>query len=89
MNAKERFRASKDLVAGYNDVVDSSRMVAAFDHALIYFNETLHLTSDPVVAAANMHRIEGAHRIIAILKSLNSEAPKSDKPNIQPLNYNV
>lgn len=86
MSARERFRASKTLVAGYNDTVDSDRMQAAFDAAMLHFMDTLSVAKSPDEAVANNYRAEGALRVIGIIKNLNAEIEKVKRPNTGNLN---
>lgn len=79
---KEQFRGNKDLVSGFNDIVDSRQMTAAFDAAMLQLQYSLGIPDDQQKAAANAFRLQGAAMYLATLKTLNSAPPPPPpKPN--------
>jgi len=79
---KDRFRENPDLVKGFNDIVDSNQMNAAFDAAMMQMTMSLGMTNEHPVAAANAFRLQGAQMFLANLKTLNTAVlptkPKTD-----------
>lgn len=88
MSARERFQENKDLVTGYNDLIDSARMTAAMDAALITFVEKFSTSNTVEEAAANAWRLEGAQKFLLYLKTLNT-GTATTKPVSTALKHNV
>jgi hypothetical protein len=89
MSPRQRFRQNKDLVTGYNDIVDSNRMVAAFDAAMLQFVESLNLAEDHSQAASHAFQLAGAQKFLNILKTLNLEGSPVKKSDSLTLNHDL
>lgn len=89
LSPKQRFKANTDLVAGFNDIVDSSKMQAAFDAAFLEFTLNLPVCNDMQTAAANGYRTEGARRFLNTLQGLNSDTPKQSRNDTGNLDHKV
>ena len=73
MSPKERFKTDKNLVSGFNDSIDSAKMQAAFDAAMLEMISGLSIAVTPEQAVANHYRVEGAQKFLNTLKNLNSD----------------
>jgi hypothetical protein len=89
MSPRERFRADKELVSGFNDLIDSSRMQSAFDAAMLEYQSSLKIAITPEEATANWYRIEGAQKFLLTLKLLNTSVDASKRVDTQKLDYKV
>jgi hypothetical protein len=72
---KQRFLEQSALAKQFLDVVDSEAFQRATELAMLGLVEQLADSTDPSSAAANSYRIDGAKRLLAILKAL-PEPPK-------------
>ena len=88
MSPRQRFQQNRELVTGYNDIVDSNRMQSAFDAAMLHFIDSLPTAVNHETAIAHAYRVEGARKFLDILKNLNTEA-STTKTTSTALHHNV
>lgn len=78
-NVKKRFQADVKRSSSHKDLVVNEWFLAACDAAMLKMINDMQLTYDPVMAAVNHQRAEGAKMFLAYLLNIaeNQTQPKS------------
>jgi hypothetical protein len=86
LTPKKDFQEKKQFAGAHRDLVLSTPFREALHAALVDYVTSFTSVSDPEIAAANCHRIEGAIDFINRLLNV-AEMPKTP-PTPQPTNLN-
>lgn len=87
INPRERFRTTGNFKKAWADTVDSALFHEAAIAAYADYKGCFAETTDPVIAAANYQRVEGARGFLEKLMSLSDDiAPAAERTGTK-LNY--